>query len=335
MPLSKYDPTLAGLLANAEADWGCPEENRQGLIHYGIPPIDEALYGLDFKAGELIGVQAPEKRRKSTLLANVVYNVAAHERFWSCIDTLESGMPPAAYRDVLLAMAATRTLIAHVFGADRRTWPEVAQIFANDKIGSLLRISKEFIWYADRSLLQASAIDAAKNALSGAMIMLFGPRPEEGEARNLSSTMDRWHRLYHGNFSSTPGKFVRLFAVDHIQQYAGWPGEDYRKLEIVTDTMAEFVTQHPGSVVILVSQVSVGSRRFAAQGMGDYQAKGGAKLSAEVNVLFQTDYDKNKAPQQMTIEVKETRRRPPPRVVQEIDPSSGAFLRPAYPDKMW
>lgn len=331
--LTKYDPTLAALLANAEQDWGAPRENRQDLVHYGLPPIDDALYGMDFKAGELIGIQAPEKRRKSTLLANIVYNVAGQKRFWTCIDTLESGMSPMAYRDALLAMVATRILIASVYGPARETWPEVGQIFDNERLKGQLRISKEFIWYADRTPAQATAINTAKSTLSDAMIMLFGPHSGEGDAKDLASTVDRWDRLYHGTHPATPGKFVRLFAVDHIQQYAGWPGEDYRKLEIVTDTMAGFVTQHPGAVVILVSQVSLGSRRDAAQGLGSYQAKGGAKLSAEVNVLFQSDYKKDVSPRAMTIEVAETRREPPPRVIQEIDPASGAFLRPAYPDR--
>lgn len=333
--LCPYDPTLRGLISETEKDWGNPADNVAGLVFYGIPPVDKALFGIDFRAGELIGIQAQEKRRKSTMLANIAYNIAAIKRFWVCIDTLESGMPPMAYRDVLVAMLTTRELISTVHGKDRMQWPNVEAIFSGPSLHDELGISKEFLWYAKRSEKQHRAIEAAKIRLSDIPIMLFGPRTEQGSAKNLGAAMDRWSRLYNGDYPGSEGLFARLFCSDHIQQYEGWPGDDYRRLETVTDHFAKFVTSHPGSVVIAVSQVSVTSVRFARQKMGKAQAKGGAKLGAEVNVLFQTDYDKDSSPHQMSIEVVETRRRPPPRVIQEIDPSSGAFLKPAYPAKSY
>jgi len=325
-----YDPTLAGLIARADGDWGNPDDNVEGLVFYGIKHVDHALFGIDFRNGELIGIQATEKQRKSTMLANVVYNVASHNRFWICVDTLESGVPPMAYRDILISMAATRRLIARAYTGNRATWPDVHTIFAHPDLQSELCICKEFLWYSRRSAKQLHAIEWAKSHLSEMPIVIFGPRQEEGAAKNIAVTIDRWNRLYNGEYPTAKGKFVRLFCSDHVQQYEGWPGEDYRKLETVTDHFANFVTSHPGSVVIAVSQVSVTSARLARQGLGKARAKGGAKLGAEVNVLFETSYDKDSSPYQMAIEVPETRRRPPPKVIQEIDPSSGAFLRPAY-----
>jgi len=93
-----YDPRLSALIELTDQEWGDPTENAKNLVYYGLNYVDQALFGIDMVRGELIGIQAEAKMRKSTLLANIVLNVAASKRFWLCIDTLESGMPPSAYR---------------------------------------------------------------------------------------------------------------------------------------------------------------------------------------------------------------------------------------------
>lgn len=330
-----YDPTLRGLIAQTDEDWLDPELVQANMVHFGINYIDQALYGMNFLSGELIGIQAEAKRRKSTMLANVVLNVAyifsqRNPMHWICIDTLESGMPPKAYRDMLISMTATRILIAEVFGTNRTNWPAWSDINRHPDLQRELGLSKEFLWFCRRSQKQHAAIERAKIMLSRMPITIFGPVPGEGETRNLNKGIARWHALYNGEFKEAEGCEHRLFCSDHVQQYKGW-AEDYGKLEAVNNAHSQFVAEHANTVAVEVSQLSVTSMRLERQGMGQAQAKGGAKLEAEVNILFRTRYDKVAAPWRMLISVEETRRRPPPDVYQELDPDSGAFLRPAYP----
>jgi len=324
-----YDPTIAGLIDRTDEDWGDPAENVAKRIDFGIPPIDKALFGMDCINGELLGIQANEKERKSTVLANILYNVASQKRFGVCIDTLESGMNPLAYRDVLISMVTTRTMIASVYGDDRAMWPVVHDIFAHPVLQDQLCVSKDFLWYSSRSARQQAAIEQAKKQLRGMPIVIFGPHPEEGDTKNLQASMQRWHLLYHGEHPKAKGKCVRVFGSDHLQEYA-IRGDDYIRMEAVVPAFADFVTSHPGTVVIAVSQVSVTSTRLAKQGLGQKKAKGGAKLGAEVVTIFETEYDQKATPYTVTIGLSATRKRPFPTVTQEIDPSSGAFLRPGY-----
>jgi hypothetical protein len=180
--------------------------------------------------------------------------------------------------------------------------------------------------------LQHESIEQAKIVLSALPITIFGPFRDEGDARNLKAQAKRWHSLYQGEHPEAKGFPHRLFADDHIQQHKGF-NSDYQKLEAVVNEHSLFITTHPGTVVIDVSQLSTTSIRLERQGMGPAQAKGGGKLGAEINVLFRTTYDKDATPHLIGIAVEETRRRPPVPVVQEIEPNSGAFLRPAYPAK--
>jgi hypothetical protein len=330
---ARYDPRIASLIENTDLEWGDPDENRRRLVYYGINYIDQALFGIDFVRGEMIGIQAEAKQRKSTLLANIVLCVASQLSEWVCIDTLESGMPPSAYRDVLIAIKATRMMIADVFGTDRKEWPRYADLVAHPELGKELRISKEFLWYGRRTERQFHAIAEAKRLLAGHRIMLFGPAPTQGNARSLPKSLDRWHRLYHGEYAGVAHLPVRMFAVDHVQQLSGFGDSDYNRLESAVHSYSDFVTTHPGSVVFVVSQLGVGSVRLEKQGIARAQAKGGAVLEAEVNVLFRTLYDSDGTPHVIRIQTDATRKRPPPMVAQEIEPNSGSFLRPASPTK--
>jgi hypothetical protein len=330
-----YDPTLAGLIALTDEDWKNPEEVQAHMVHFGINYVDQALYGLNFFTGDLIGIQSEPKQRKTTLAANIVLNVAwiFSQRtpvYWTCIDTLESGMPPKAYRDMLIAMVATRLLIASVFGKDRKEWPSWRQIASHDFLKQQLGISKEFLWFSSRTPEQFAAIEQAKEILAGMPITIFGTPRDHGNARDLNFSRARWEKLYKGEYPDAAGDEHRFFIWDHVQQYRGFPGDDYRKLEVSNEHHSDFLASHAGAVGVEISQTSVSSVRLAAQGIGRAQAKGGGKMDAEMNVLFQTQYSRA-IPHRVVISVPETRRRPPPDVIQELDPDSGAFLRPAYP----
>jgi hypothetical protein len=334
-----FSPLLADLIAQSEEEWGNPEERRQEMLFMGINYLDEALYGLDYLHGELVGLQAEEKMRKSTVLYNILYNVALqlaarnqkrNQNCWICLDTLESGATPQAVKDIFIAMAATRKLIADVFGVKRKNWPTYDDMMQHPELAPELEISKDFLVYSRRTPKQHEAIQWAMEILSGLPIMIFGTSMEQGDARNLERAVQRWHDLYLGKHPQAVGREVRIFARDHLQQIEGYDN-DYFKQEAVVNVDSNFVAKHPPSIVIDVSQVSLTSVRLEKQGLGMHVAKGGKKLLAEANFLLQTSYDEQVTPSKVRISIVRTRRRSSPPVIQEIEPNSGAFLRPAFP----
>lgn len=332
-----YNPSLKSLIDEADEDWGSGTKNLENIIYYGINYVDQCFYGIDLSRGELIGIQGPEKHRKSTLLANIAYSVAYQfiKKFgyWITIDTLESGMPPKAYRDVLLAIAATRILISSFYGQDRNSWPAVKEIRFHPQIKNQLTISKDYLWYSRAKWTpeQTQAILKAKELLMEFPISIFGPANNEGNARNLKETLERWDKLYNGTFPGSEGRYHRVFACDNLQLYYGFGSNKFDQLEEVVAAHAYFLVTHPGSVVIDVSQLGKTSQTNARLGFSEPYAKGGGALAAEATVLFESEYDKDNSPYSMRIKVPRTRKKPPPEIIQEFDMESGAFLRPAYP----
>jgi hypothetical protein len=330
-----YDPRISALLRQTEQDWGNPFENRENIITYQTAPqFDAALYGVDLIDGELITIQAPKKQRKSTLLANWILHfiIQLRERdLWVCIDTLESGMTPKAYRDVIIAMLATRMMIGHVLDTNKRNeWPEVESIMNHQMLENELRISRKFLRFGERTEFQKTHIDNAITYLATTNLSIFGGTKDSGETRSLESTMDRWDKLYKGEHEEHEGRHI-IFTADNVQQYREYAGNSYSGLELITNRFSEFVVSHPGAVVFAVSQVSLGSQRRANDTGEEMDARGGARLAEESTTVFQPFYDKDKDPYHMIIQTPYSRYEPPPTIIVDVEPNSGTFLRPGKP----
>ena len=330
-----YDPKLSALISQADADWGNPEVNLSHIVKYNIGvEFDKAMWGVDLIDGELIVVQAPKKARKSTFAANLCLNFAPQLRMmskWMCIDTLESGMTPKAYRDVLAAIMTTKILISKVYGNERGKWPSVDEIIANPFFKDApLNITRRFLRFGYRTDKQMGAIEEAKKILSVLPISIFGSAKNQGEARSIEAAMDRWDKLYNGTYPKEEEKEHVIFITDNVQQYREFAGNSYQGLETITNHIATFVTSHPGSVVIAISQVSMGSQRMSITDGMEMEVRGGTRLAEEAVTVFQTRYDKN-APLHLIIETPFSRYEPPATMVQDIEPNSGAFLAPAIP----
>lgn len=327
-----YNPSLAALIANTDNEWGDPLRNFKNLIFYNIKHFDDALFGIDMDRGELIAVQAREKNRKTTFALNVVYNFAhqilskGHD-WWVCYEILESGQTPSAIRDSFLAMSGTRHLIAGVYGPNPSLWPDIKQIKANPTLEKELILSKEFMWYGTRTTLQKEAIEKAKATLSRFPISVFGASIDQGNARDLDATLERWHLLYNGQYQGNPNKH-RIFVADNLQLYSGFGSRKFDQLETVVAALAGFIVTHPGSVLLAISQVSLGSVR-----VGEFTAKGGTALAAEATVMVETAYDRDVNPYELTIRVPTTRKKAPPTLIQQLEPESGAFIGEARPSK--
>lgn len=331
-----YDPRLSALISEADKDWGDPGVNAAQVVKYNIgPEFDRAMWGIDLIDGELITIQAPKKQRKSTLLANLVLNFSGQlivKNKWCAIDTLESGMTPKAYRDILASIIATRIMIARVYGNNRENWPAVDKIVGNEIFAqqSPLNITRKFLRFGFRGHFQHQAIEQAKILMADIPLSIFGSAKAQGEARDITKTIERWSQLYDGAYSGLESCHHVIFCTDNVQQYREFAGNSYYGLEVITNHLSTFVTSHPGAVVIAVSQVSLGSQRSAQSGEGEMEVRGGTRLAEESVTVFQTRYDKL-TPTKLTIETPFSRYEPPPTVVQDIEPNSGAFLAPARP----
>lgn len=344
LPLTttKYDPTLAGLIERTKVDWANPEDAKRWLISYKIgPEFDNAMWGVDLSAtaGELITIQAPKKMRKTTFLANLILNFVPQLipfEYWFACYTLESGMQPTAYRDVLIAMEATKMMIGKVYGTTNRAkWPEVRTILAQkdlmdeDKV-TQLRLTKKYMRYGKKTTFQHQAIQAALEKMKTYNLSIFGPVKGEGQSRDLDKLIRGWEMLYEGKYPGLEGKKHRLFSLDHINQLSGFNGESYRLLQTAVPRISDFVVSHPGSTAFVLSQVSLTSRRNAGED-DEMTAAGGMKLAEESTTVFQTAYDRDKNPFTMDIQTVDARYEPAPIMVAELEPNSGVFLRPATP----
>lgn len=332
-----YDPRISTLIDSTDDDWGDPEENRANMIRYNVgEEFDNALWGIPVGyESELITIQGQIKNRKSTLLCNLVLNWAIQLKekgnsYWICIDTLESGMSPKSYRDQLLAMIATRLIVAEKYGNDRTKWPHANEIVQQSDLKPHLTLSRKFLRFGRRTPVQVEALERAKRILKELPITLFGPAISMGKARDLEASMIRWVQLYDGTYPNAIDYKHRIFALDHVQQYGGGNG-DYSNLERATTAISDFAASSVGSIVVALSQVSLSSIRDAEAGTGKMRAKGGEKLAAESNLVLEVRYDRERNPTEMTISASEGRDETPPIMVQPIQPSSGVALGPAVP----
>lgn len=340
-----YDPTLAGLLENVYDEWGDRETNMKNVVPYGVSQFDRDVYGLDLNEGEVAGIEGREKHRKTSVLFNFIlaWSRAMDDRnFWICADTLESGMTSRAYRNGLVAIAATRLMVAKVLGQDdRRLWPSVREI--RQRLGREMIISRKFFKYGRWTELQKWAIDTAVARLKDLPITIWGNSLFTGGTRSLEKTLERWDALYKGEYETVgdDGKKLslvtlqhRIFCADNIQLYRGFGSNKFEQQETVVAQMADFVGTHPGSAVVLLSQMGQGSLADETRGVRKATAKGGTALEAEATILFRVKYDNEVNPHQIELWVDVAREKVPPRVYQDIDLESGAFLADAFTEKV-
>lgn len=308
------------LIDATDLDWGNPADNRAHLLPFGLPPLDNALYGINIVDGELIAIQGQEKSRKTTLLANIVVNIMLSGILPKlgksvCIDTLESGETIERCRDRLIAMMAAYSLLAVRHGNDRSRW-QPAVILNEEQ----LKFSPEFLRFADRTPAQHKAIQFVKEIIRDWPLHIFGGSRFKERAtatRNLKKSMERWKKLAEEG--------VVIFATDHIQEY-DLPGtDDYHRQDIIVPALSNHQME-TATAVIALSQISLSSiKDYQAGILNVMYAKGGGRLAAEANVVIQTIYDEANA--KVTIDVPRSRKARA-KVYQYLDPVSGLFIGP-------
>lgn len=309
--MEKYNPEIEALLKTAYDDWGKPEENRENLIPYGIRAIDAALYGIDIVNGELIVFLGSEKTRKTTTVANIIVNIMTASipvnKPLVIIESLESGMPPKRYRDVLLSIMASKILMSN----GHKHHAVCPTCKANEC--RALNISPEFLKYKEKTQEQVNAIDLAIKTMSRWPILIFGPKPIEGDTRNFDASLRRLEQLTINRKS--------IVVSDHIQQYAV-TGDDYNKQMAVISGFSNYVAR-TSNVAIVISQASLSSVKEARQGIGEINAAGGKKAHAEANVVFSCDYVSGSG--KMSIDLIDSRRSETFSVTQTLEDTSGCF----------
>ena len=326
-------PSIYGLVERAELDWGQPEENAKNLISYYLAPeFDTTVCGLDVTRGEYIVLQGDEKNRKTTFLLNLVYVFARqlkkHNK-WVCVDTLESGMVPGAYRDALLNMVATRYMVSRVFGGDRYKWPSPDQIMGHEDLKTQLVLDQNFLMYNKKSEFQLEAIEYAKKVVGSLPISIFGAAKKEGMARRLDTNMERWQMLYEGTFPKLEGCEHFLFITDNVQQVSDFDSNSaYGSLGGIVSTHGNFAAENR-VVVWDVHQISLRSKEAK-----DPMARGGKRANEEANYVFETTYESDLNPLWLKLRTPRSRKKPPPKLRIPIEPNSGAILGKAIVDEL-
>lgn len=316
MAEAKYNPSIQALLEATKDDWGNPEEQRALLVPYGIRPFDLALYGIDTINGELNIVMAPEKKRKTTFMINVIANIMMghepEEKPFIVVDTLESGMPPNRYRDSLISNVATRYLMANGH-RPHQTCP-VCKTTPCKHMG----ISPEFLRFNSRTSEQQSAIDWSIATMMNWNLYLYGANPHQGDTRSLELGMKRWEKLIKEHD-------MKILVIDHLQLYSFGDFRslsDYEKQLRIVGEIGELVAKY-NIVVFLISQVSLTSQRAQKEGTGKWTAMGGSKAHQEANTIFYTDYESGSG--QMEVGIIDSRKSNTFSLVTPIEDVSGCF----------
>jgi hypothetical protein len=317
-----YDPRLHSLLAECESDWGDPLKNRKNLIPYGIGPLDKALYGID-PEGELVVVQGEQKNRKTTFVANVIMNICswdkADDKPTINIDTLESGMRPKKYRDMLISMAASRFLVQQGHRV-HQACPACDTAECRELI-----ISPKFLKYNTRTALQRQAIEYALDVMQWWPVLIHGASVVQGNTRSLQEAALGYKKDKARWLSLVEDFGVRIIVVDHIQQYAFTDGTttDYEKQIRAVAAISDFSSQH-GVAFIALSQVSLTSLRESRDNGAKLTAAGGAKAAQEANTVLSTSYKDGSGV--MKIKIEESRDAGSFSIWQNMDDTSGCFI---------
>ena len=321
-----YDSEISALLDQCLDDWGKPEESRKDLLPFGIRPFDMALYGMDTANGELLLIQGPEKQRKTTAVINIVVNYMTSDKPAvkpvTVIDTLESGMRPARYRDQLISNLVTRLLLTQ-----GHRYREACPV-CGTPVCRELGITPDFLRFNTRTAVQKATIDEAIEIMRAWPLRIYGASPTEGDARNLQVSVSgkeaRWTRLVNEYGA-------KVFVTDHIQQYT-FPDEpaDYEKQLRSISAVSNVVAQQ-SIVCLMLSQVSLTSQREASAGTGKYYAAGGRKAAAEATSIFSVNYESGSG--KMCITLEDSRKASSFSVWLELEDASGAFLPYREPTK--
>lgn len=318
------NPSAYALVERTEIDWGDPTRNLDQLLKYNLcPEFDSAVYGLDMEMGEYIILQGEEKNRKTTFLLNLVYEFGKQLKQkgkWACIDVLESGMTPSAYRDGLITIVATKYMISKYFGGDRYRWPNPDEIVTHEEIKKELILTRKFLRYGRRTPFQVEAIEFAKKVVGSLPLTIFGAAKKEGMARRYKLNMERWQLLYEGKFPNLEGCEHFLFITDNVQQFTGFDSNSYGNLGDTVGGHGDFAAENR-VVVWDVHQVSKSSKES-----GELMARGGKRGNEECNYAYETSYREDENPFWITLKTPRSRETPPPTLRIPIEPNSGAIL---------
>lgn len=286
---TKYDSSIQARLKERKAAWGKHEENLENLIRWGIPALDKRLVGINTFTGELNLIIGEEKKRKTTLMINVLVNILTapkpKEKPAVSIDTLESGMQPDRYTDQIISNLAGRYLMAN---------GHVPVTHGNCPVcGSTckeLAITPEFLMFLPRSQEQLKAIDFAYDTMQSWKLDIWGANLSEGNTRSLNEALGKMTNEARWIWMSEE-KGTDIFIIDHVQQYRFETLDvtDYEKLMRAVTAMSSFVASNK-KVVFMLSQISLTSLRESRAG-GTAKASGGKKPHEEANSILRTTYE--------------------------------------------
>lgn len=270
------EQSMQALVDCANDDWGNVELNAAKAMRTGISIIDEITKGI---RPTLVGIIGRSGSRKSSIAANMaLYNgtsstIDSEERIHQVILTAESGMSPKRYRDMLLAMLATKYLM---YWASQR----------GEDFDSSFSISADTFYYQNLTEEQQKAVAIAKRRLSQAPITILGSGDmgavdaienypkifAEITSRypNCAVTVDHLHSIFTGNVGASQGGVY----------------SDYEVLNVIVPVLAQQVKIYK-IPVIAIGQVSTSSARLKQE-----EARGGSRFREECGLYLRSRYEK-------------------------------------------
>lgn len=320
------------------------EEDLSNVLPFGVAHIDQAMVrGVNLKEGELIVIQGSEKNRKTTLVLNMV-------RVWSklrhclqggkiLVETLESSMTRARYKQHLITMEATAYMMARHYGVldGNMQFPVIFPDKPHIRIANMDQVYKdmesELLLSVDRAMrclrtpLQQEALEYAVEEVNKWPVLLYGAAPNEGHTRafnfNGRSINFRDELPYLRWIHAIEEYGVKIIVVDHVQGYPG-AGSDYERLGEVSDRFSTLVAENH-VVVVAVSQIPLTALRDPTAGI---YARGGKRLSEEAYLVLTCEYDQDMP--YMTIYPSASRGALPPVTRQNMEMNSGVFIGWSY-----
>jgi len=281
-----------------EVDALLAQESDEGSIPTGLDWLTGHIGG--WKPGNIVGMVAPFKMRKSSLARNMILAaVRAHHQ--TCVYALE-GSRTDLYLD-LWAMLATRRLRLQLPGYEF----DIEAVLDGMHLRNSLRTPT-----------QNGALVSARTELDE-----LTPYLHICDARDGINDLSRFNsRIRRDLFLHR----TEIMFVDHLQLMSTGKGSLFENVEQTVGAIQRFATSEGVATVVLSQQNEAG---IGVTDSYSPNVKGGGALAAACDHILTLNYDAERTPDVLTVRLKLSRRAQPGHRDYVINKSSGLVLSEA------
>ena len=266
------------------------DREQQPTWSTGLDWLDKKLGG--FGSGQVWVVAAPYKMRKSTLIRNFILSVC---RQGISFDWFNLERSRDYHYAGLIAMVANETIY---------------------KAGRILAVDERTVAYRTGDAEQMRVIAQAREEVLGWPLRIYDGRDGIANLDKIISIVRRTKILAH----------TQMFAVDHLQRLEG-KDKLFDRMSAAANRLANLIVS-TGTCGLLVSQMDNASIRTYGEDENStfVGAKGSGDIPAAADVVVMTEYDPDRAPDQLKVRLKVARDASPGQGIHRIEPSSGVII---------